>query len=105
MRKLFIILAPILLLAAQQSFAHSSDPFAASSPECESIAKICLTAGYTREGTQGKEFWHDCMKPILFGKTVTGVTVDDKVVRVCRAFKIANLKNQIEELKKVQSSK
>ncbi len=103
MRKVFILLAPIALFAAQQSYANSGDAFSASSPECESIAKICLTAGYTREGAQGKEFWHDCMKPILFGKTVTGVTVDDKVVRTCRAFKISNLKNQIEELKKLQS--
>jgi hypothetical protein len=103
MSKLSIFLASVALLAAQQSFAHSSDPFAASSPDCESISKICLSAGYTREGSQGKEFWHDCMKPVLFGKTVAGVNVDNKVVRACRAFKINNLKNQIEELKKLQS--
>lgn len=106
MRTLYTIAASLTLLLSQHALAvTSSDPFEASSKDCEMIANTCLNAGYAREGAQGKEFWHDCMKPVLLGNsTVAGVTIDPNTVKMCRQFKITNLMNQINALRKVQSS-
>lgn len=100
MRKL-MVLALFALFASNPVFA--GDPDEATSPDCETIAKACLDAGFTEHSGQGKTFWHDCMKPVLFGKEVSGVTVDAKVVKSCRQFKIKNMQQQIEQLKNVKS--
>jgi hypothetical protein len=111
MSKLFhAIIVSTLLLFTQLSFAqasdtNSTDSFEASSPQCEKIVNACLGAGYVRAGAPGKNFWHDCLKPILLGQTVPGVTVDANDVKICRQFKITNMKNQIKEFQKIQSAK
>lgn len=104
MRKLMIV-ALFALFAAHPSFAMDPNvpPDEALSPDCEAIAKACLDGGYPRDGGPGKAFWHDCMRPILFGQTVTGVTIDAKVVRNCRNFKIKNLQEQLDQLNKYKN--
>jgi hypothetical protein len=105
MRKL-ILLSLLALSFSAPVFADDASvpPDEATSPDCEMISKACLDAGYTRaDNNPGKMFWHDCMKPILFGKQVSGVSVDAKVVTSCRQFKIKNLKEQLDEFKKMKN--
>jgi hypothetical protein len=68
---------------------------------CAPLVKSCLDAGYTR-GDKEKQFWKDCMKPILLDKTVSGVTVDAKDVKVCRSAKIKKLKQELSEFEAVK---
>lgn len=110
MRKYHAVLASIALLFAQVSFADDAatsgygDPDETSSKPCEVIAKACEDANYVRSGEPGKAFWRDCMKPIVLGKTVTGVSVDSKDVRACRTDKIAQMKKKLKEFEAAQSS-
>lgn len=92
---------PLALLAA---IVFVSPAFADDSKECASIAKSCLDAGYTSNDdvTTGKQFWMDCMKPLVLGKTVSGVTVDPKDVKACRAAKIKNMEQELKEFKAVK---
>ena len=48
-------------------------------------------------------FWYDCMKPILLGKPVKGISVNPKEVKACRTFKIMDLQQFLNELQ--QSNK
>ena len=69
----FIILAS--LLASQAVFADMS----AEDKSCEPIVKACLDAGFGGAGGGAKQFWMDCMEPLILGKTVakTNVSVAD----------------------------
>ena len=89
MRIVHIIFVLMAMFATQQVFAESKS--------CETIANSCLDAGFIKSESTDKGIWNDCMKPIILGKTVSGVTVDSAVVKSCRAQKIAELKIQLEE--------
>lgn len=53
---------------------------------CHNIEEACKSAGFVRGGaTAGKGIMEDCMKPILAGNSVTGVTVDQADVVACIA--------------------
>ncbi|HEX4045374.1 MAG TPA: hypothetical protein VHZ76_06905 [Gammaproteobacteria bacterium] len=69
---------------------------------CESIAKACKNAGYTRNGAAGKEFWHDCMKPVMLGKSVANVSVDADTAKACRSAKMKELNENMNDLQKAQ---
>lgn len=100
MFKYFLI---CFLFIAPQAFAdmqYDHKPI----KQCENIAKACSDAGFTRRGAAGKQFWHDCMKPILFGKTVSGVTVAAGDAQACRQGKIQHLRTKLDELQKMQNS-
>lgn len=106
MSKFYFVFALLSLFCSEPVFAQAmgmTDPDEASNPQCEMIAKSCLDAGFDRQGPPGKAFWHDCMKPILFGKPVSGVTVDSQTVHACRAFKIKNLQQQLNEFKSLKN--
>lgn len=66
--------------------------------ECSNIAKACLAAGYSRHAGTGKLFWVDCMKPLLLGQSVSGVTVSNSDISSCKTFKINKMKNELKEL-------
>ena len=69
---------------------------------CKAIVKACKEAGYERHGSHDKNFWKDCMKPLILGKTVSGVSVDDKDIKACRTGKIKRLKYELKELQSVK---
>lgn len=100
MRKLRIVLVLAALLTTQAVFADDQDMSSTSTP-CGVIAKACLDAGYVRTETPDKKFWEGCMKPILLGHSVQGVTVDAATVKSCRANKIDELKKEMKEFQKV----
>lgn len=95
---------PLALLAAllliQPAFAH--DDMTSDDKACTPIVKACLDAGYVRDGADGKQFWKDCMKPTVLGKSVTDVKVDAKDVKACRTDKIKQLKVELDEMKTVK---
>lgn len=105
MRKInaIIILSAIICshqVMADDTMMTSVTDDSASNP-CTIIVKSCLAAGYSRTEVAGKQFWHDCMKPILLGQTVATVTVDPMMVQSCRAHKIEELKSELQDFQKV----
>jgi len=92
----FITLLAMAFLV-QPAFANEEMP--SQDPACATIVKSCLDAGYTRDGAEGKQFWMDCMRPLLLGKSVSGVAVAAKDVKACRTAKIAELKRELSEMK------
>ncbi|MBV8801637.1 MAG: hypothetical protein JO131_01485 [Gammaproteobacteria bacterium] len=77
---------------------------AAKDSPCASIATACSTAGFIRTDVAGKQFWQDCMKPVILGKLVPGVTVDTATVQACRMSKIEELKSELKELQDAMSA-
>lgn len=118
MYKMRIVLASFALLAAQQVFAADSAtttttttaPAAAAAPDmspdsdskpCRVIAHACKSAGFVRRGGPNKGFWKDCMKPVVMGQSVAGVTVDAATVKDCRMSMIEKTKAKLQELQSV----
>lgn len=97
MRKSHLIISFISLFAAHSAFAHHTN-----SGACEPIAKVCEKAGYARKDNHDMKFWQDCMKPIIYGQSVKGVTIDASVVKTCRTDKISELKKELDELQNVK---
>ena len=97
MCKIRNILMLAAILTTSQVFAKDLD---SDSKACATIAKACKEACFTRTSTDHKRFWKDCMKPILLGQQVSGVTVDPNVVKTCRMDKIKQLKKKLDQLEK-----
>lgn len=95
----YIAIGLAAMLIAQPVLA--AEGAGAAEKPCAPIVKACLDAGYTRHGSQGKQFWKDCMKPLLLGGSVANVTVDPKDVSACRAVKINQMQQESTELKNV----
>ena len=89
----------LALFIAQPAFA---DMDMSDDPACATIAKSCQDAGYTGHGTEAKQFWKDCMKPLVMGKTVDGVTVDPKDASACRAAKIKHMQQELNDMLSVK---
>lgn len=96
MRKILFLI--LVCLFALQPVLAADDMMPSKS--CSAIAKACKDAGFARN-KGGKKFWIDCMKPIILGKTVTGVKVDASTVTSCRTDKINKMKQEITELENV----
>jgi hypothetical protein len=103
MRKIHIALVLATAFFTQSVFAHDEDLATSSDKPCSAIVKACLTAGYLRTDSPSKAFWHDCMKPVVLGQTVAGVTVDPATVKACRTNKLEELKNELQEFEKANS--
>lgn len=94
MRKLLIL--ALTLFVSQGVFAHGD-----KIKECKMIAKACKSAGYNRE-KNGMNFWMDCMKPVLMGKSIAKVNVGADDVKKCRDAKIEKMKNELNELEAIK---
>lgn len=99
--RLITLLAATLFI--QPAFASPGEDSATITKSCDTIANACLNAGYTRSDTPDKQFWLNCMRPIILGKTVQGVDIDKATAKRCRTDKIAELKNELKEFQKVSS--
>ena len=95
--KAVLVLSAIFL--TQQAMADDTADLMgdANDKPCATIAVACSAAGFTREAAANKKFWQDCMKPILLGKTVSGVTVDPGVGQACKTLKIEKMKKELQE--------
>jgi hypothetical protein len=79
--------------------ATSTSDMSPMNGPCASVAAACKTAGFQRDSSMsGKQFWQDCMKPLILGKVVPGVTVDSATIQACKVTKIEQLKNELKEL-------
>src|SRR6185295_17454700 len=94
MRQVRTTLMLMAILAAQQVFAADS----AGDKSCSTIADACLAAGFVKTESATKGIWHDCMRPVILGKTVSGVSIKASVVKSCRADKIRDLKMELKEM-------
>ena len=104
MRKVRLFLMVAAICSTQLVFADNEAQYMSSdNGPCGTVAKTCLDAGFTRSETTDKKFWFDCMKPIMLGKTVQGVTIDAAVAKDCRVKKINEMKKELKELQKVAS--
>jgi hypothetical protein len=78
-----------LVAASLSVSAWSADPAAApsaSSHPCKTIEAACSAAGFIKGGAKtGKGMMKDCMKPIMSGESVSGVTVTADEVAACKA--------------------
>jgi len=102
MRKVGLILGFSFTLLAQQVFATSNTTDSFKDRPCAALAKVCLTAGYTRSDEQGKRFWFDCMKPLLLGQTVKGTSATANEIKICRMEKIKAMKADLKALENVK---
>ncbi|WP_419419917.1 hypothetical protein ACNVED_01015 [Legionella sp. D16C41] len=91
------LIAPFILFLTQISFAATMDSNNANSG-CKAIAAACKSAGFTDKGVSARSFWFGCMKPLLYGNTVSNVTVNHDSVKACRQAKIAKMEKEIKEL-------
>lgn len=96
-RYIFVLLAALLIMKP----VFADDDMSTEDKPCAAIVKSCLDAGYVRHAT-GKQFWKDCMKPLLLGNSVTGVNVNATDVSTCRTAKISKLEQELSDLKAVQ---
>lgn len=86
------------------SLIISTSSFATAKDECRMIAKSCIKAGYTmKKESAGKEFWHNCMKPILMGEKVEGITIPADDVTACRTAKVNEMQQELKDLQSVDS--
>lgn len=92
----------LLIMAAfiQPVFANDYQDSMSNDRPCGVIAKSCIKAGYLGKNNHEK-FWKSCMKPLLLGKEVKGVTVDADIVKQCRNDKINEMKKELEEFQNV----
>ena len=106
MRIVRIALVLAAAFSVQLSFADDQDMMSSSEgASCGTIAQACLSAGFTRADSVNKRFWADCMKPIVLGQTVTGVTVDANTVKQCRTSKIEELRKELQEFQAASMKK
>ncbi len=103
MLKKFFFTLVVTSLIAQPIFAHES--MSSHDKSCDAIAKACLDADFKRDGGgEGKQFWQDCMKPLMLGKKVNQVPVAKPIVIACRSAKIKELSEDLKELEKANNS-
>lgn len=104
MRKIHIILILAALFSSQQILA-ADDPDMMADKPCATIAKACMGAGYSRMDNANKKLWKDCMKPMILGQTVSGVTVDAATIQDCRVHKIDKMTKELDEMQKTTMPK
>jgi hypothetical protein len=76
-----------LSLAAPAAFAQDAAPAKETGKDhpCQRIEQACKAAGFVKGGAkEGKGLYANCMKPILKGKSVAGVTVDAATLQSCQ---------------------
>jgi hypothetical protein len=69
-----------------------------SSTPCKNIKSACEAAGYSKNGTAGKHMWKDCLKPVLLGQSIAGVTVDAGDVQACRQKVAAKMQKNANQM-------
>lgn len=82
--------------SSTSSLANSNLPESKNRP-CLNIAVSCESAGYTlSKKVPGKNIWKNCVKPILAGQTIDGVTASADDIKACKT------KKAVHKMKKMQ---
>ena len=90
----------VLFFISQATF--TAQAISSTLKPCETIAKACLKAGYLQRESGYKTFWMDCMKPILMGKSVENVKIDQETIQSCRSVKIDALRKELNDFESVR---
>ena len=85
MKTTFILLTASFLVCSS-AFAHGKDM---KNNPCTPLFDACESAGFMKDGAAGKDLWDDCKKPLIDGKIVAGVTVNESDIAKCKKFKEA----------------
>ncbi len=104
MRNIHIAFVLTATLAVQPIFADDQTMATPDSKPCKALAQACLKAGFSRMDSSNKKIWQNCMKPLLLGQAVQGVTLDANVVKTCRDNKIQELQKFLADLQHVPSN-
>lgn len=92
-----LVLATLVgLMVSGSALAMPSDV-----DSCKVIAKACSKAGFKRKEGSGKEFWTNCMKPVIMGQSVKGINIPADQIKACRDAKIAAMQEELKELQTV----
>ncbi len=75
-----IALASLTLLAWADAVAAAPR----EGPSCRAVRQACLAAGFGGKKGVGAGVYAQCLRPILLGQPVTGVTVKPEDVNACR---------------------
>lgn len=82
----------------------ASAPTQAKNRPCLNIAVACENAGYRLSTSMpGKNIWKDCVKPIVGGTAVSGVSAASADIQACKT-KMAQKKMKHMEMKQQQQS-
>lgn len=85
MKQIIITLAALTLSCA--SFADNHEKHEKSHP-CKEIKEACEAAGFTKGGHKNKKGLQvDCIKKLMNGESVEGVTVDAAKISACKEKK------------------
>ena len=86
-----------LALAAPAVFAENAAPPKGQERPCLKIEQACQAAGFMPGGAkEGKGIIVDCVKPLLAGKSVVGVTIEPATLQACQDnFKASRAKDNI----------
>lgn len=99
-----ISLVLIGMMSATVALADGSSPKEGKYHPCEKILEACKAGGFVKGGHKDKKgLYMDCLKPILAGQSVSGVSVDSKDVQACQERK--EKRKERREEKKENSSK
>lgn len=85
----FVLLVSLTFIQSALADDMQSDP-----KPCKALAKPCVEAGY-----KGKDFWTQCMKPLVLGQPVKNIKVDPAAVKACRADKIKQMEQDLSDMK------
>lgn len=83
MKKQSTLLSLAILLSLTLSFSlNAQEP---KNHPCEKIKTACESAGFIKGDHKDKKgLYIDCMKPVLEGQSVTGVTITSEDVSACK---------------------
>jgi len=79
MKRVFALIVSMLFVV--QGVALADHP-------CKAIEEACKKAGFVRgEAKEGKGLFKNCMKPLMEGQAVAGVSVPPAEIQACQAKK------------------
>lgn len=91
------------MMSISLAILMSSTAFAqVNNKPCMNIAAACEKAGFRISGPSGKSIWPDCVKPILAGQTVNGVTPNPADVQACKEKKAQRKMQHMQNMQNMQ---
>jgi hypothetical protein len=91
MLKSILLTSGLILSLSTTAFAqttaanHPTPMTKGHNQSCLTIATACEDAGYRLSQTMpGKNVWRDCLRPVVAGKTINGVTASATDIQACK---------------------
>jgi hypothetical protein len=92
MTKVALLFSMVIVFSSQPALAKKTTEGA---HPCKQVRKACEAGGFVKGShKEGKGLIKDCMKPLLAGAVVAGVTADAGAIQGCQAKKAAHDKKR-----------